>query len=146
MLMPDEPGGGRPSFFPPEDDDEPSFGADAGEELQETKQSQTFPSDVEPWPIPVDGADLLDEIYRVFKEHVIMGDHGYVACALWVPHTFCFKLFHTTPRLFIHSPTHACGKSTVLDLLEKQVHRPIASSDATGAAIVRLIEAWGPTL
>ena len=31
-------------------------------------------------------------------------------------------------------------------LLEKLVHRPIASSDATGPAIVRLIEAWEPTL
>src|SRR6266566_2525933 len=142
MLMPDEPGGGRPSFFPHEDDDEPSFGTDPiGEEAPETDQTRTFPRDMEPWPIPVDGADLLDEIYRVFKEHVILGDQGYVAGALWVPHTFCFKLFHTTPRLFIHSPTHACGKSTVLDLLEKLVHRPLATSDATGAAVVRLIEA-----
>jgi hypothetical protein len=145
--MADDLTGGRPNFSFPEDDDEPSFGTDpTQEEAPETEQTRTFPRDMEPWPIPVDCADLLDEIYSAFKEHVILGEHGYVACALWVPHTFCFKLFHTTPRLFIHSPTHACGKSTVLDLLEKLVHRPLATSDATGAAVVRLIEAWGPTL
>src|SRR6266404_4154807 len=147
MVMPDDSGGGRPSFFPPEDDDEPSLPAEStGEETPEATPTQAFPGDPEPWPIPVEGADLLDEVYRVLKDRVILGDDAYVACALWVPHTYCFKLFDTTPRLFIHSPTHACGKSTVLDLLEKLVYRPLATSDATGAAVVRLIEAWGPTL
>jgi hypothetical protein len=96
--------------------------------------------------MPVDGADLLEDINLAFKNHVVMAEFSIVACVLWVVHTFCYKLFQTTPRLFVHAPTHACGKSTVLDLLEKLVHRPLAAADATGAAVVRLIEAWGPTL
>jgi hypothetical protein len=145
MLMDNELGG-RPNFFPSDDDDEPCGGNGAVEDAAATEPHQPFPADPEPWPTPVDGSDLLDELQEAVKARAIMGDHGDVACALWVIHTYCYKVFLFTPRLFVNAPTHACGKSTVLDCLEKLVHRPLAASDATGAAVVRLIEAWGPTL
>lgn len=150
MLM-DSELGGRPNFFPSDDDDEASDvnginGAVEDAVPTEQQQSQPFPADPQPWPMPVDGADLLDEIQQVFKDHVIMGDYGDVACALWVVHTYCYKEFSHTPRLFANAPTHACGKSTVLDLLEKLVHRAVPTSDVTGAALIRFIDAWSPTL
>jgi hypothetical protein len=138
--------GGRPNFFEPDDEPEPSG---VNEELDDTiasDQPHPFPADPQPWPLPVDGADLLDEIQWVFKDHIVMGDHGYGACTLWVPHTYCYKLFTHTPRLFVHAPTHACGKSTALDLLAKLTNRPILTSDVTGAALVQLIDAWSPAL
>ena len=143
MLTPNN-SEGRPDFFQPEDDEEPSSADLPAEEAKETEHPQPFSADPEPWETSVAGDELLDELESVFKAHVIVGAYGYAACALWVLHTFCYKLFQTTPRLFIHAPTHVCGKSTVLDVLEKLVHRALAFSDATGAAVVRLIEAWSP--
>jgi hypothetical protein len=41
----------------------------------------------EPWPEPVDGAELLDEIAKAIGAHVIMAEHSRDACALWAAHT-----------------------------------------------------------
>ena len=42
----------------------------------------------EPWPEPVDGAALLDEIAKAIGAHVVMPEASRDACALWVAHTF----------------------------------------------------------
>ena len=70
----------------------------------------------EPWPEPVDGAELLDAI---FDEHsparCNVGTRGRNRRALGRSHLLA-SLFGISPRLAITSPEKGCGKTTVLDV------------------------------
>ena len=105
----------------------------------------SFP-EIEPWPEPVDGAALLDEIDKAIGLHVIMPEHSRVACALWVPHTYLLQYFQVTPRLAVHSPVHGCGKTTLLDVLHCLVQRPKVAASVTTATVLRIVEKYHPTM
>ena len=64
----------------------------------------------EPWPNPVDGGKLLDEIRAAFDRHVVLPRCAATALALWVLHTYVFGCFGITPRLAIISPVRRCGR------------------------------------
>ena len=59
----------------------------------DTKSGQaiSFP-EPEPWPNPVDGATMLDDISKAIAKHVIMAAHSSDACALWAASTFLTRL------------------------------------------------------
>lgn len=100
----------------------------------------------EPWPEPVNGAALLDEIATTVGRYVVMPDHCRDICALWAMHTYLVDRFIVSPRLGIQSPTKQCGKTTLLDVLSRLVPRPLPSQNVTPAAIFRVVEAHQPTL
>jgi hypothetical protein len=99
-----------------------------------------------PWPDPVNGAQLLDEITAAIRRYVVLERGAAEATALWVVHTYCFDAFAITPRLAITSAVMRCGKTTLLDVLSCLVHRPISTANATAAAIYRLVDKIAPTL
>ncbi|HUZ32649.1 MAG TPA: DUF3631 domain-containing protein [Xanthobacteraceae bacterium] len=110
-------------------------------------QGRTFElSDIEPWPDSVNGADLLDEISNAILRHVVMTPDSAGTLALWAAHTHCFECFVITPRAALTSPEKGCGKTTTLDVLERLVARPLPTSNATVAAIFRVIESTKPTV
>src|SRR5262245_51676620 len=41
------------------------------------------------WPDPVKGLDLIMDIQKILKRHVIMQPEHHTACALWVLHAHC---------------------------------------------------------
>lgn len=100
-----------------------------------------------PWPEPVDGSALLEEIVTSIKSHVILATeaHSY-AMALWVLFAHAHDCFHFSPMLAFSSPTPGCGKTTCLDLIQGMVPRPLSSSNVTPASIFRTIECYKPTL
>ena len=100
----------------------------------------------EPWPTPVDGAALLDEIAEAIGRYVIMSDHARSATALWAVHTFLLDCFGITPRLAVRSPMKRCGKTTLLDVLSRLVLRPLPTGSVTAAALFRVVEGYRPTL
>src|SRR6516162_10055285 len=100
----------------------------------------------EPWPEPVNGAGLLDEIATTVRSYVVMLDHCRDICALWGMHAYLVDRFIVSPRLGIQSPTKQCGKTTLLDVLSRLVPRPLPSQNVTPAAIFRVVEAHQPTL
>lgn len=100
----------------------------------------------EPWPEPVDGAAVLEEVVAFITRHMAIAPEAAVVCALWVAHAYLFDLWPVTPYLLVVSPTRACGKTTLLDLLVALVPRPLRASDATPAVIFRAIEKFGPTV
>jgi hypothetical protein len=104
-----------------------------------------FP-ELEPWPEPVDGAALLDELVEAIGGHVVMLDHFSHTGALWVLHTHLIDKLSITPRLAIYSPTKRCGKTTLLDVLGRLVRRPKMAADISPSAIFRVVEAHRPTL
>lgn len=100
----------------------------------------------DPWPDPVDGAALLDELSNMFKAHVALPKHAEVTLALWVMHTYALSAADCTPILALTSPEPRCGKTTLLGLLSKVVYRPLTTANASSAALFRVIEAQSPTL
>jgi putative DNA primase/helicase len=103
-------------------------------------------TEVEPWPEPVDGDELLHDIVREVRRYVVMPEDDAITAALWVLHSYIFDVFTCTPRLCISSPEKGCGKTTLLDVISCLINRPLAAVDVTGAAIFRTIEALQPTV
>lgn len=100
----------------------------------------------EPWPKPVDGAVLLDDLAALARHFVVLPPGGAEAVALWVLYCWTFDSFSVSPGLMVTAPERNSGKSRVMDLLTWLVPRPKPISDASAAAIIRGIESDHPTL
>jgi putative DNA primase/helicase len=101
---------------------------------------------IEPWPDPVDGAKLLHELCHAIGEYLVLPSGGAEMLALWAVHTHAFENFAHSPRLAITSPEKGCGKTTTLDVLAELVAHPLPTSNASVAAVFRIIEMAAPTL
>jgi Protein of unknown function (DUF3631) len=113
------------------------------------KQGQGQPIEFakpEPWSDGVKGAQLLNEVATTIRNHIVMSDRERDICALWAVYTHLVDCFLVAPRLAIRSPTPECGKTTLLDLLERLVPKPLRTSSVTAAVTFRVIEAHRPTL
>jgi hypothetical protein len=118
-----------------------------GPEDDDDKQGQVIAfSEPEPWPEPVGGAELLDDIAKAIGAHVVMTEHSRHACALWSAHTFLTNCTMISPRLGISSPTKGCGKTTLLDVMGQLVLRPLAAANVSSSSVFRVIEEYRPTL
>jgi hypothetical protein len=97
-----------------------------------------------PWPQPVDGAELLDQIGKGIGRYVVFDKASADAVALWTAAAHTFDSFTIFPRLLITSPEKRCGKSTLLDAIERLVPRPLSAANITAPALFRVIEAARP--
>ncbi len=105
-----------------------------------------IPKNPEPWPDPVDGTQLLDEIVEILNRFLILPEGAAETMSLWVLFTYVLDADQISPYLAFQSPEKRCGKTLTLDLIDMLVLRPLNSSNATPAAIFRTIEAHRPTL
>ena len=103
-------------------------------------------ADAEPWPEPVNGAELLGAVADTISRYVSLPPGAADALALWTPHTHAFEAFLHTPRLNLHSPEKGCGKTTLLDVLAALVPRALRTENITPAVLFRLVEQHKPTL
>lgn len=102
--------------------------------------------DVEPWPHPVQPAALLSDLVGTIKRFIICPDETAHAAALWIAMTWFMDVVQVAPLAVITAPEKRCGKSQLLFLLGRLVHRPLAASNITPAALFRAVDAWKPTL
>jgi putative DNA primase/helicase len=100
----------------------------------------------EPWPDVVDGHALVLDIAKAVRRFVVLPDADAFVIALWILHDYAFDVFTCTPRLCVSSPEKGCGKTTLLDVIECLVNRPLLAVNITGPAIFRAIEQGRPTL
>jgi Protein of unknown function (DUF3631) len=121
------------------------LGLDGDDDTGMQGRAISFP-EPEPWPEPVDGAALLDDIASAIGAHVIMPDTSRDACALWAAHTFLLDCTMISPRLAITSPTRGCGKTTALDVMFQLVRRPLAAANISPSSTFRVVEGFHPTL
>lgn len=105
-----------------------------------------IPADPEPWPDPVDGNHLIEEITGVIARHTVIEPRQRVAIALWCLWSYEFDLFRHSPNLAIQSPTKRCGKSTLLILIAALGRNTEVTAGATGPSLFRLIDEKRPTL
>jgi hypothetical protein len=121
--------------------------AERGKSDDDGKQGQALSlPEPEPWPHPVDGANLLDDIAGAIEQHVVMDEWQADVVALFVVFTYLLDCFGISPRLAITSPEKSCGKTTLLDVLARLVKRPLPTANTTVAAIFRVVEMLRPTL
>jgi DNA polymerase I-like protein with 3'-5' exonuclease and polymerase domains len=116
------------------------------EENKENKNSVQFDEGMEPWPEPIDGEHLLSNLRSIVLRHVVLGEDGATAVALWIVLTYIAETVHTLPILGIYSPEKRCGKTTLIGILSKLVCKPLATSSISAAALFRVIEKYCPTL
>lgn len=103
-------------------------------------------AEVEPWPEPVQGAALLDELAAVFNRFVVLPKWSAETLALWTVHTYAFELRDVSTYLGLESPEKRCGKTTLLTVLSELVNRPVVASNISPPAFFRVIEETRPTL
>ena len=99
-----------------------------------------------PYPEPIDGPTLLDQIIQSINTYMIMDNGCPEATALWILHSYLLDAFTHSPRLAITSPEKGCGKTTLLDILADLTPRALPTANTTPAAIFRAIEHVKPTL
>jgi putative DNA primase/helicase len=102
--------------------------------------------EAEPWGEEVNGAELLEELEQVMRSYVVLPKWGAEVLALWVVHTYAFELREVSTYIGVESPERRCGKTTLLELLQKLVHRPAVTANISSPALYRVIEEWRPTL
>jgi hypothetical protein len=102
--------------------------------------------EVEPWPVPVDGASLLEDAYQLLARYVIADKETLRAAALWSALTWFADFATVLPLAVVTAPEKNCGKSTLLNALAKLACRPLYASNITPAALFRSVEKWQPTL
>src|SRR5262245_27535441 len=103
-------------------------------------------ADPEPWPEPVDGAALLDELAHTYRRFVSLPDGGAEALALWIVFTYALDAFDVAPILALCSPLKRCGKTTTEDVTSVLAKRPLAAANISAAALYRTVECFAPTL
>jgi hypothetical protein len=103
--------------------------------------------DVEPWPDPVDGAELLQEISALYRRFVfIQNPRGYDVEAAFTVLTYCFREFISLPYIHLPSPMPESGKTRNLELLEFCCNRAYIFIDPSASVIFRFVAEVGPTL
>jgi len=117
-----------------------------GKSAGEAQGSAVTFEDVELWPEPVDGADLLDEIEAAIQRHVILSGHAARAVSLWCLSTWSSEAFDVAAILCVSSVAKRCGKTTLQRIIRNLVKRPLAAGNISASAMFRVIERDGPTL
>lgn len=104
--------------------------------------------DPEPWPDPVEGGRLLDEMTTLLATYISATRAVIDAAALWVlyAHVFVRVELPVAVRLFLTSATKRCGKSRLLRLLAAMAIRPLTVSRMSPAAFYRIAQNLKPVL
>jgi hypothetical protein len=92
--------------------------------------------------ISLDGAELLTDVRDWLGRFIITTTEGDLdLLALWCAHTHLVREVYTTPRLQIDSPVPECGKTTVLEHLQRLCVRPVLMAVASSPALLtRMLE------
>ena len=100
----------------------------------------------EPWPGPVDGLEMLKELYTTYGRPVWISDAARMMLAFWNIAEYDFKVWDKFPYLRIKSPDRNCGKSTLINTLERVVYKPFIGVSPTEASLFWLVQKEEPTL
>jgi hypothetical protein len=104
-----------------------------------------FP-EVEPYPEPIDPAQLFDEVAATIQKFIVLTKEQATAITLWIAMTWLMSTVEVAPLLLITAAEKSCGKSQLLDLLRRIVARPLAVASSSASFLFRAIKSWAPTL
>jgi hypothetical protein len=101
---------------------------------------------IEPWAESIEPDQLLNDVAQCIRRFIVCEPETATAAALWVAMTHLIDVVQIAPLAVITAPEKRCGKSQLLSLLGRLVHRPLTASNISPAALFRAIDAWKPTL
>ncbi|WP_442838912.1 DUF3631 domain-containing protein [Acinetobacter baumannii] len=110
------------------------------------QHEDNFFEDVDAWPEPVDGSELLNELEKTIKKYIVAEPSIYTAAALWIMFTWCIDAMKIAPIACITAPEKRCGKSQFLHLIGRLVRRPQTVVNITTASLFRMIAEYTPTV
>jgi Protein of unknown function (DUF3631) len=86
---------------------------------------------------------VLDEVRAWFERFVCaMNESDLDLLTLWAAHTHLVVETYTTPRLILDSPVPGCGKTTVLEHLERLCLHPVQMASLSSPALLtRMLDA-----
>jgi hypothetical protein len=108
--------------------------------------------DYEPWPDPVNGDQLIEEIFTIIERVVHLAPEQTLSAAYWVLHTYFIRqkgerqAFRYSPVLLLTSPVYGCGKTVLQDLLAEMSHKSKKAANISMSSVFRLLHAQQPTL
>jgi putative DNA primase/helicase len=108
--------------------------------------AREIPEDLEPWPDPVNTAELLAEIETKFRRYVVASDAIVTVSVLYGPFTYIVEIATHAPKLIYTFPDKDAGKSTALHVQRRIVQRAYPAVEVTGAVLYRIIDRLKPTL
>lgn len=83
---------------------------------------------------------VLDDLHATLVHYVALADrYCEDATTLWIAATHALPAFECAPRFIATSPEKRCGKTRLLDIITGTCHQPLATVNATVAAIFRSI-------
>lgn len=103
-------------------------------------------ADPEPWPEPVDGAALLEDVRAFLARFLGLPPGSDALLAAVTVYTYATDAFAAAPYLVAHSPAPQCGKTRLLEVLALLVRRPWLTIVPSTAVLFRVLEAHAPTL
>ena len=90
---------------------------------------------------------LLNRVRQLITRFVVLpGDEYADAVSLWAVHAHAITAAYTTPRLVLKSPELSSGKTTALEVIRTVVPAAVSTSNASVAAIFRLLREEQATL
>ena len=101
---------------------------------------------MEPWPDPVDGAVLLNEIRDAIERFVVVTPEALIAESLWIVFAHALDAFSISPLLVFSSPVRQCGKSINQAVVSKFCPKSLVTSNISPAALFRVVDKFLPTL
>ncbi|MDP3609445.1 MAG: DUF3631 domain-containing protein [Nitrosomonas sp.] len=113
---------------------------------EEKKTNQLLFPEVEPYPEPIDLAQILDEISAIIRCFIVLDTEQADIAALWVAHTYLIDVFEISPIAIINAPEKACAKTLFQTLLIRMCYRPLQAANASASALFRAVESWQPTV
>lgn len=114
--------------------------------VQEQKADSVIIEEVEPWPDPVNGPQLLSQIESQLTRFVVAEEATFRAATLWIVHTWFIDVLEVSPIANITAPEKRCGKTVLLSVMSKLVSRPLQTANTSTAALFRILEKCHPTL
>ncbi|HOY88062.1 MAG: DUF3631 domain-containing protein [Methylotenera sp.] len=103
-------------------------------------------AEVDSYDEPIVPAELLDEIVSGIRTYIVLDLDQAHAVALWIAFTWFIDDVDIAPLLLINAPEKACGKSQLLDFVNRLSYKPLSSSNCSTSALFRACELYGPTL
>lgn len=108
--------------------------------------------DCEPWPDPVDGNELVEEIFTAIERCVYLTYEQIIAITYWVLHTYFIRqkgeqqAFRYSPILHLTSWLYGCGKTVLQDLLAEISNKRQKAANISISSLFRLLHSKQPTL
>jgi hypothetical protein len=108
--------------------------------------------DCDPWPEPVDGYELVEEIYTAIEKCIYLTSEQILAITYWVLHTYFIRTkgkqqaFRYSPILLLTSWLYGCGKTVLQDLLTEMSNKSQKAANISISSLFRLLQSKQPAL